>query len=57
MKRIVVALALESEMLHNILRAARKHREVLELDEATQRWLDTVLEGVQLHQLRGLTQY
>ena len=39
MKRIVVALALECEPLYKILRAARKHREVLELDEATQRWL------------------
>lgn len=57
MKRIVVALALESEMLYNILRAARKHREALELDEATQRWLYGVIDEVQLHRLRGLTQY
>ena len=56
MKRIVVALALECEPLYNILRAARKHREVLELDETTQRWLYGVLDEVQLHQLRGMTQ-
>ena len=57
MKRIVVALALECEPLHNILRAARKHREVLELDEATQRWLYGVLDAVQLHRVKRLTQY
>ena len=57
MKRIVVALALECEPLHNILRAARKHREVLELDETTQRWLYGVLDEVQLHRLRRLSQY
>lgn len=57
MKRIVVALALECEPLYNILRAARKHREVLELDEATQRWLYGVLDEVQLHRLRKLSEY
>lgn len=57
MKRIVVAVALECEPLYKILRAARKHREVLELDEATQRWLYGVLDEVQLHQLRKLSQY
>ena len=57
MKRIVVAVALECEPLYKILRAARKHREVLELDEATQRWLYGVLDEVQLHRLRKLSQY
>ena len=57
MKRIVVALALESEMLYNILRAARRNREAIGLDDRETQWLDTVLEGVQLHQLRGLTEY
>ena len=57
MKRIVVALALECEPLHNILRAARKHREVLELDETTQRWLYGVLDEVQLRRVKSLTQY
>ena len=57
MKRIVVALALECLPLYNILRAARKHREVLELDEATQRWLYSVLDEVQLHRVKRLTQY
>jgi len=57
MKRIVVALALECEPLYNILRAARRNREAIGLDDREIQWLDTVLEGVQLHQLRGLTRY
>ena len=56
MKRIVVALALECLPLYNILRAARRNREAIGLDDREIQWLDTVLEGVQLHQLRGLTQ-
>jgi len=57
MKRIVVALALECLPLYNILRAARRNREAIGLDDRETQWLDTVLEGVQLHQLRGLTEY
>ena len=57
MKRIVVALALESLPLHNILRAARRNSAAIGLDDKEAQWLNEVLDEVQLHQLRGMTQY
>lgn len=57
MKRIVVALALESLPLYNILRAARRNSAAIGLDDKEAQWLNEVLDEVQLHQLRGMTQY
>ena len=56
MKRIVVALALESQPLYNILRAARRNSVAIGLDDKEAQWLNEVLDEVQLHQLRVMTQ-
>ena len=56
MKRIVVALALECLPLYNILRAARRNSAAIGLDDKEAQWLSSVLDEVQLHQLRAMTQ-